>query len=271
MKVNGVAYRSIWPIGQRSVGIIDQTRLPYELHTLELADWRAMVTAIASMQVRGAPLIGVAYAGAAVAIMINSLLLAGVAKRWNGWRPMLSFAVLYWPVSVSFIMLAGVRHAFRMPVDLRANWLFRTTENQGRREWMSAVERFVMGYVIAPIHLVTLPFAILRPYRYAVSQGPLVVWMRTLQRPSYGEAADAGAAEVIAAVAATTRAMPYLNMETSLGIARVAYRTAPGRADIAGNPNNLNCVAAFRNSDSEVGVIDDPPGPVRRILLGGHR
>ncbi len=57
MKVNGVAYRSIWPIGQRSVGIIDQTRLPYELHTLELADWRAMVTAIASMQVRGAPLI----------------------------------------------------------------------------------------------------------------------------------------------------------------------------------------------------------------------
>jgi methylthioribose-1-phosphate isomerase len=62
MKVNGVAYRSIWPIGQRSVGIIDQTRLPYELHTLELADWRAMVTAIASMQVRGAPLIGVAAA-----------------------------------------------------------------------------------------------------------------------------------------------------------------------------------------------------------------
>src|SRR5439155_13285788 len=101
-----------------------------------------------------------AYGGAAVAIMINSLLLAGVAKRWTGWRPMLQFAVLYWPISISFIMLAGVRHAFRMPVDLRANWLFRTTENQGRREWMSAVERFVMGYVIAPIHLVTLPFAI---------------------------------------------------------------------------------------------------------------
>ena len=49
-----------------------------------------------------------AYGGAAVAIMINSLLLAGVAKRWTGWRPMLQFAVLYWPISVSFIMLAGV-------------------------------------------------------------------------------------------------------------------------------------------------------------------
>jgi methylthioribose-1-phosphate isomerase len=62
MKVHGVAYRSIWPIGQRAVGIIDQTRLPHEFCTLELADWRAVVTAIASMQVRGAPLIGVAAA-----------------------------------------------------------------------------------------------------------------------------------------------------------------------------------------------------------------
>jgi methylthioribose-1-phosphate isomerase len=62
MNVNGVAYRSIWPIGQRAVGIIDQTRLPYEFQTLELNDWRAMVAAIASMQVRGAPLIGVAGA-----------------------------------------------------------------------------------------------------------------------------------------------------------------------------------------------------------------
>jgi methylthioribose-1-phosphate isomerase len=62
MKVRGVAYRSIWPIGQRAVGIIDQTRLPYEFCTVELADWHAVVTAIASMQVRGAPLIGVAAA-----------------------------------------------------------------------------------------------------------------------------------------------------------------------------------------------------------------
>jgi methylthioribose-1-phosphate isomerase len=62
MNVNGIAYRSIWPIDQRAVGIIDQTRLPYEFGILELTDWPAMVTAIASMQVRGAPLIGVAAA-----------------------------------------------------------------------------------------------------------------------------------------------------------------------------------------------------------------
>jgi methylthioribose-1-phosphate isomerase len=69
MNVNGVAYRSIWPIGQQAVGIIDQTRLPYEFRTLELTEWRSMVTAIASMQVRGAPLIGVAAAyGIALAV-----------------------------------------------------------------------------------------------------------------------------------------------------------------------------------------------------------
>ncbi|HEX4585110.1 MAG TPA: S-methyl-5-thioribose-1-phosphate isomerase [Burkholderiaceae bacterium] len=62
MNVHGVAYRSIWPIDRRAVGIIDQTRLPYEFRTLELTDWRTMVSAIASMQVRGAPLIGVAAA-----------------------------------------------------------------------------------------------------------------------------------------------------------------------------------------------------------------
>jgi methylthioribose-1-phosphate isomerase len=62
MNVNGAAHRSIWSIGQRAVGIIDQTRLPYEFCTLELKDASAVAAAIASMQVRGAPLIGVAAA-----------------------------------------------------------------------------------------------------------------------------------------------------------------------------------------------------------------
>jgi methylthioribose-1-phosphate isomerase len=70
MNVNGVAYRSIWPIGQQAVGIIDQTCLPYEFRTVDLADWRAVAVAIASMQVRGAPLIGVA-AAYAVALATN--------------------------------------------------------------------------------------------------------------------------------------------------------------------------------------------------------
>ena len=45
-----------------AVGIVDQTRLPFEFVTIELDSWQQMAFAIRSMQVRGAPLIGVAGA-----------------------------------------------------------------------------------------------------------------------------------------------------------------------------------------------------------------
>jgi methylthioribose-1-phosphate isomerase len=68
MKVSGVAYRSVWREGER-VGIIDQTRLPYEFHTLRLSSVEQAAHAIRSMQVRGAPLIGaVAAYGVALAL-----------------------------------------------------------------------------------------------------------------------------------------------------------------------------------------------------------
>ncbi len=105
-------------------------------------------------------LVLMAYAGAALALMVNSVLLAGAATKWaGGWRDVVRFVVLYWPVGFTLIVLAGVRHAFLMPVELRANWVFQITESQGRREWMAAVERFVAVCVIAPIHVVTLPAA----------------------------------------------------------------------------------------------------------------
>ncbi|MEC4592729.1 MULTISPECIES: S-methyl-5-thioribose-1-phosphate isomerase [Nitrospirillum] len=63
MKVAGEAMRTIWaePDG-RTVGIIDQTRLPFRFETVALSDAAAMATAITTMQVRGAPLIGAAAA-----------------------------------------------------------------------------------------------------------------------------------------------------------------------------------------------------------------
>ncbi|WP_044564251.1 S-methyl-5-thioribose-1-phosphate isomerase [Azospirillum sp. B4] len=70
MKVAGEAMRTIWvePDG-RTVGIIDQTRLPFRFETVMLSDVAAMATAITTMQVRGAPLIGAAAAyGMALAI-----------------------------------------------------------------------------------------------------------------------------------------------------------------------------------------------------------
>jgi methylthioribose-1-phosphate isomerase len=62
MKVNGVAWRSIAEDGAHAVRIVDQTQLPFAFVTLRLARCDEVAHAIRSMQVRGAPLIGVAAA-----------------------------------------------------------------------------------------------------------------------------------------------------------------------------------------------------------------
>ena len=62
MKVRGVHYRTIWANADGSVGIIDQTRLPHAFETLTLGTLAEAARAIKTMQVRGAPLIGVTAA-----------------------------------------------------------------------------------------------------------------------------------------------------------------------------------------------------------------
>jgi methylthioribose-1-phosphate isomerase len=59
VKVDGVPHRSIWLADDGwTVGIVDQTRLPHEFVTRSLATVDDAVAAIATMQVRGAPLVG---------------------------------------------------------------------------------------------------------------------------------------------------------------------------------------------------------------------
>jgi methylthioribose-1-phosphate isomerase len=62
MKINGIPHRTIWLTSDGAVEIIDQTRLPHEFVTLRLENMRDAEVAIRSMQVRGAPLIGVTAA-----------------------------------------------------------------------------------------------------------------------------------------------------------------------------------------------------------------
>ena len=74
MRVHNRTYRSIWPSEDgRSVHIIDQTQLPYDFVTRELRSSNDIADAIATMKVRGAPLIGVAAAyGFALAMRESS-------------------------------------------------------------------------------------------------------------------------------------------------------------------------------------------------------
>ncbi|MFA6203954.1 MAG: S-methyl-5-thioribose-1-phosphate isomerase [Gallionella sp.] len=62
MKINNIPYRTIWATADGAVEIIDQTRLPHEFVTVRLESMRDAEFAIRSMQVRGAPLIGVTAA-----------------------------------------------------------------------------------------------------------------------------------------------------------------------------------------------------------------
>ena len=58
MKIAGKHYRTIWPVGEAAVEVIDQTRLPHALATLRLESLEDAAHAIKAMIVRGAPLIG---------------------------------------------------------------------------------------------------------------------------------------------------------------------------------------------------------------------
>jgi len=60
MKIDGVAYRSVWldPDDGWSVRILDQTKLPWQLEIVRLTTRDEAMHAIRSMQARGAPLIG---------------------------------------------------------------------------------------------------------------------------------------------------------------------------------------------------------------------
>ncbi len=74
MKIEGTPHRSIWVAGDGwSVHIFDQTRLPWKLETLTLSSPSQVAHAIRTMQVRGAPLIGVLGAyGIALALRGNA-------------------------------------------------------------------------------------------------------------------------------------------------------------------------------------------------------
>jgi methylthioribose-1-phosphate isomerase len=90
MNVNGVHTRSLWTRPDGSVEVIDQRRLPHEFATVLLVTADDVVDAIASMTVRGAPLIGVAGAyGLALALRADpsDVQLAAAYERLHAARP----------------------------------------------------------------------------------------------------------------------------------------------------------------------------------------
>ena len=90
MKVAGTAYRTLWPLPSGAVCVIDQSRLPFEFVTLELASLEQAAHAIRTMVVRGAPLIGATAAyGLALALRTEASdeRIAAAAETLRATRP----------------------------------------------------------------------------------------------------------------------------------------------------------------------------------------
>ena len=89
MQVNGQPQRTIWfDEAQHCVRIIDQTLLPHHFNILSLHTLDSACHAIISMQVRGAPLIGVTAAfGVYLALREGNTDLVGICERLLKTRP----------------------------------------------------------------------------------------------------------------------------------------------------------------------------------------
>ena len=90
MKIAGRNYRTIWPVGDETIEVIDQTRLPFEFETVQLKTAEDAAHAIRTMIVRGAPLIGATAAyGIALAMREDASdeNLDGASERLMATRP----------------------------------------------------------------------------------------------------------------------------------------------------------------------------------------
>ena len=125
VKIKDKYYRTIWPNeNQTIVYIIDQTKLPHVFEIAQISSLQTMIFAIKNMQVRGAPLIGVAAAfGLALAMNETSddASLQLAAKALIASRP--TAVNLQWAVSR---MLTGLQS---MPQEDRAKWAWTEAQN----------------------------------------------------------------------------------------------------------------------------------------------
>jgi hypothetical protein len=74
--------------------------------------------------------------------------------------PAVRQAVISAPLALSLFVLAGYRYLFRLPVELRANWVFRTIEAGNRKLLLAGVEKFLLWCAVAVVAAATLPFEI---------------------------------------------------------------------------------------------------------------
>jgi hypothetical protein len=105
-------------------------------------------------------LILTAFVAIALAMIVESFV--GLAfqgdLRGSLQRPVVRQAVIAVPLALSLFTLSGFRYLFRLPVELRANWIFRIHEPGHGPELLAGTERFLYYCAVAPVASLTLPF-----------------------------------------------------------------------------------------------------------------
>jgi methylthioribose-1-phosphate isomerase len=120
MRISGTPYRTIWTTESGKVRVIDQSRLPFELTTLDLETVADAAHAIKTMVVRGAPLIGATAAyGLALAVRSSpsDTHIAEAARMLQATRP--TAINLAWALTRMRNALAEVGSKERVAVAFR--------------------------------------------------------------------------------------------------------------------------------------------------------
>ncbi len=150
----------LWSYRRHRIRVLESPSTP---STREPADWMAALepdprrAAIASFIVktlaRSRPhrLILSAFTAVAMAVISEMFLTLHYAPK----------AAITIPLALSLFVIAGFRYLFRLPVELRANWVFRVNEQGNRLLFLSAVERFLAMFGVGAVALIALPVEIL--------------------------------------------------------------------------------------------------------------
>ncbi len=104
-----------------------------------------------------------AFAAIAAALIFDSFVSLSLDSNFRTFSARalaLREAAISAPLALSLFVLAGFRYLFRLPVELRANWVFRVNELGNRPIFLAAVRQFLLCFAVAPVALCTLPVEI---------------------------------------------------------------------------------------------------------------
>ena len=100
------------------------------------------------------------FSAVALAVIFESFVSLALSPDFRGFLARSNAvreAAISAPLALSLFVLAGFRYLFRLPVEIRANWVFRVNEPGNRLEFLTAAGEFLVCFAVVPVALVTLP------------------------------------------------------------------------------------------------------------------